>query len=167
MHDAERTDGEMAGLLRGGKSGIQAAEIGLRNAAAMTDAAIVTGGAPFVHASKDGGAADGHDAIVEMFGERILEISLDASEFHGRKEFAVGELRQAFRLAADAGKLFDVVIPGSHVDIADGPIHGDAVAQVGFEIKIAPAIALTPPGDGLAANLAAANPGKMLSGLER
>ena len=166
VHNPVRANGEATGFLRGGQRGIQAAEIGLRDAAAMTNTAIVAGGAAFMDASEDRRAADGHDATVKMFGERIFEIQFDAGHFHGRKELAVGELRQAFGLAADASKFLDVVIPGSNVGITDRPIHGDAVFQVGFEIEIAPAIALAAPSDGFSANLAAANPGKMLAGLE-
>src|SRR5215470_2627282 len=98
-----------------------------------------------------------------MLGERVFKIELDARHFHGRKEFAVGKLRQAFGLAADAGEFFHVVIPGSNVGIANRPIDGDSIFQVGFEIEIAPAIALAAPGDRLSADLASANPGKMFS----
>src|SRR5437870_6275443 len=101
-----------------------------------------------------------------MFGDGGLEIQLDAGQLHGRKEFRGGELPQAFRLRADAGKLFDIVVPRSDVRVADWPVDGDPVFQVGFEIEIAPAVALPSPGDGLAADLAAANPGKMFSRIE-
>src|SRR6266566_386530 len=113
-----------------------------------------------------GRTSDGQHAVVEMFGEGVLEIQLDAGQLHGRKEFPVGELPQAFRLPADAGKLFDIVVPRSDVRVADWPVDGDPVFQVGFEIEIAPAVALPSPGDGLAADLAAANPGKMFSRIE-
>src|SRR5437762_7852006 len=50
------------------------------------------------------------------------------------------------------------------MSVADRPIHGDTILQIGFKIEIAPAIALAPPSDGFSADLAAANPGKMLAG---
>src|SRR2546429_2024015 len=59
-----------------------------------------------------------------------------------------------------------IVVPRSDVRVADWPVDGDPVFQVGFEIEIAPAVALPSPGDGLAADLAAANPGKMFSRIE-
>src|SRR6059058_355893 len=99
-----------------------------------------------------------------MLGEGIAEIHFHASHLHRREEFSVRELRQAFGLAADAGKLFDVVVPGREVRIADRPIRSDSLFQVGLKVEIAPAIALPSPGDGFAANLAAANPGKVFSG---
>src|SRR5205807_8971773 len=114
-----------------------------------------------------GMTADGQSAVVGMFGEGELEVQVDAGQLHGRKEFPVAELPQAFRLPADGGKLFDIVVPRSDVGVADWPVDGDPVFQVGFEIEIAPAVALPSPGDGLAADLAAANPGKMFSRIDR
>src|SRR5215472_11201361 len=102
-----------------------------------------------------------------MLGERVFEIELDARHFHGRKEFAVGKLRQTFSLAADAGEFFHVVIPRSNVGIANRPIDCDSIFQVGFEIEIAPAIALAAPSNGFSTDLAPANPGKMLSWIGR
>src|SRR2546429_291009 len=166
VHHAVGADGEAAGFLRGRERGIQAAEIGLGNATAMADAAVMASGAAFVDAGENGRTSDGQHAVVEMFGEGVLEIQLDAGQLHGWKEFPVGELPQAFRLPADAGKLFDIVVPRSDVRVADWPVDGDPVFQVGFEIEIAPAVALPSPGDGLAADLAAANPGKMFSRIE-
>ena len=83
----------------------------------------------------------------------------------GGRNFPSGKLRQTFGLAADSGELFDVVVPRRDIGVANRPIDGDAVFQIGFEIEIAPAIALAAPGDGLAADLTATNPGKMFSGI--
>src|SRR5206468_11450888 len=67
VNHAVRTDGKLAGFHRSGKRGIQAAEIRLRDAAAVTNAAVVARGAAFMHPSEHGGAADGEDAVVESF----------------------------------------------------------------------------------------------------
>src|SRR5207302_9346679 len=164
VDDAVRPNREAPGLLRGGKRGTETAEIRTRDAAAVANAAVVAGSAPFVNAREHGRAADGHDAIVEMFGERIAKILLDASHFHRRQKFSVGQLRQAFGLAADPSELFHVVVPGRDVRIADRPIDCDPILQIRFKIEITPAIALPAPGDRFSANLAAANPGKVLAG---
>ena len=163
VNHAVRPDGKFAGFYRRRQSRTQAAEIGPGDAATMTDAAIVAGGASFVYARENGGAADGHHAVVEMFGHRRANIQLDARHFHRREKFSVRQLRQPFRLAADSGKLFDVVVPGRDVRIADRPVNGDAFFQVGFKIEIAPAIALAAPGEGFSADLPAANPRKVFA----
>ena len=124
----------------------------------------MAGSAPFVNAREHGRAADGHHAIIKMFGERVAKILLDTGHFHRREKFSVGQLRQAFGLAANAGELFHVVVPGRDVRIADRPIDRDSVLQIRFKVEIAPAIALAPPSERFSAHLAAANPGKMLAG---
>src|SRR5690242_4248772 len=101
-----------------------------------------------------------------MPGKGVFEIQFNAGQLHWWKELAVGELAQTFRLTADASEFFDVVIPGGYVGIANRPIDGDSIFQVGFKIEITPAIALPSPSDGLTAHLAPANPGKMLAGIE-
>src|SRR5205814_293810 len=164
VNDAVWADGEAAGFLRGGQRRIQAAEVRLGDAPTMANAAVVACGASLVDARENRRAADGHYAVLEMLGEGIAEIHFHASHLHRREEFSVRELRQAFGLAADAGKLFDVVVPGREVRIADRPIRSDSLFQVGLKVEIAPAIALPSPGDGFAADLAAANPGKVFSG---
>src|SRR5712692_9491312 len=132
----------------------------------MANTAIVASSASFVNAREYRRAADGHDAIIEMFGEGIAEILLNTGHLHRREKFSVGQLRQAFSLAADAGELFHVVVPGRDVRVADGPIDGDSLFQIGFEIEIASAVTLAPLYDGFSANLVAANPGKMFFGCE-
>src|SRR5258708_10427865 len=120
-------------------------------------------GAALVDFGQDGSAADGHDAVVVMLGERFAEILLDAGHFHWWKKFTVGELRHAVGWAANSRELFDVVVPGREIGITNRPIHRDAVLEVGFEVEVAPAVALASPGKGLAADLTPADPGKMFS----
>ena len=111
----------------------------------MADTAVMTGGAALVRLREDSGAADGKNAIVEMLRDSIAENHLRAVHFHRRQKFAVGELRQALGLAADAGVRFDVVVPRSHICVADRPIDGVAFFQVGLEVEVAPAVALASP----------------------
>src|SRR5229473_615672 len=129
----------------------------------MTNTAVVAGSATFVHASEHGGTADGHDAIVEISRQGIAKILFDAGHLHRRKKLAVGKLRQSFGLSADSGEFLHVVIPRRNIRVTNRPIDGDTFLGVGFEVKIAPAIGLASPGDGLSADLAPFDPGKMFS----
>src|SRR5580698_3593520 len=109
--------------------------------------------------SQNGGAADRHHALAgKMFGDRVFDQYFGASHFHRWKKFSVGKLGEAFGLSCDADEIFDVVIPGSDVRVANGPVDSDAFLQIRFEIEIAPTIGLTAPNDGTAADLTAANP---------
>src|SRR5713226_1382640 len=129
----------------------------------MTNTAVVAGSATFVHASEHGGTADGHDAIVEISRQGIAKILFDAGHLHRRKKLAVGKLRQSFGLSADSGEFLHVVIPRCNIRVTNRPIDGDTFLGVGFEVKIAPAIGLASPGDGLSADLTPFDPGKMFS----
>ena len=132
----------------------------------MAHAAVVAGSAALVHLREDGGAADGHHAaIVEVLRDGFFHHAFGAVHFHGGKEFAVRKLRKSFGLAADASVLFDIVVPRLDIFVANGPIDGDAFLEVGFKVQIAPAIALAAPDDGLATDLAAANPGERFVGI--
>ena len=93
----------------------------------MAYAAIMAGGAAFMHARENGRTADCKDTIVKVLFQRVFEIELDAGELHGREEFPVRKLAQAFGLAAHADKFLDIVIPGSDVGVANGPVDGDTL----------------------------------------
>ena len=54
--------------------------------------------------------------------------------------------------------LLDIVVPGREIFVANGPIHGDTLARVGFEIEIAQTITVPPPQQRAAADLVAAVP---------
>src|SRR6476646_3210772 len=71
---------------------------------------------------------------------------------------AIGQLRKSLALAGDPDEIFHIVVPGSNFLVPDRPIHADALALVGFKIKVAPAVRLPPPDDRPAAHLAPANP---------
>src|SRR3984893_14112720 len=158
-----RAESHAAGFFSRGQRGIQAAEIGAGNAPAVTNSAVVARSAATMDARQYGGTPDGHHAaIVETFWQSVFDHEFGTGHFHGREEFAVGQLRQTFGLAAYSYEILSVLVPGLDVLVADGPIGGDSVAYVGFEIQVAKTIALTAPHDGLAANLAAANPGEWL-----
>src|ERR1700719_2879289 len=109
------------------------------------------------------GTPDGHHAaVVEIFRQSIFDHEFGAGHFHRRQEFAVRKLGQPFGLAADADEILHVVVPGLDVLVADGPVGGNSVAEVGFEIQIAKTIALAAPHDGLAAYLSSTNPSERL-----
>src|SRR6266436_3227875 len=108
VYNAVGTNSEPAGLHRSGKGGIQAAEIRRRDAATVTNTAVVTRGASFVNASEHGGAADGHDPIIEIFRQCVSKILLNAGHLHRRQKFAVGKLRQSFSLPANSGEFLHV-----------------------------------------------------------
>src|SRR5580700_7157447 len=132
----------------------------------MANTAVVAGGATFVDLREDGGATDGHHAaVVKMFWNGVAENFFRAVHLHGRQEFRVRKMRESFGLTADAGKFFDVVVPGFNVFVANGPIHRDTVAIIGCKIQIAPAVALAAPDDGFSTDLATANPSKGFAGI--
>src|SRR5262249_38590368 len=106
-----------------------------------------------------------HDAIIKIPGNRFPEVTLDAGHLHRREKTSVRELRQSLPLAADPRQIFPIVIPGGDLRVTDGPLNGNPLFLSGLEIEIAPAIALAAPHDGFSSDLAAANPGKMLSGI--
>src|SRR5579871_3774833 len=102
-----------------------------------------------------------------MFCEGILEIQLDAGHLHRRQKLAVGKLRKPLGLSADSRKFLHVVVPRCDIRVTNRPIYGNPVSQIGFEIQIAPAVALATPHDRFAADLTPANPGKMFAGITR
>ncbi len=131
----------------------------------MADATVVAGSASLVDAGENGDTSDGEHAIVKILRQRVLEIDFNAGHLHRRKKLSIGQLRQSFGLSADARKLFHVVVPRRDVGVANRPVDSDSFSQVGFKIEIAPAVTLAAPKDGLSADLASANPGKMFSGI--
>ena len=103
-------------------------------------------------------AADGDPALRESSFDPGFEILLDNVEIHRRLEDAVRQVGQTLCGAADTHPALDIIVPRRNVGIADRPVSADALLGVGFEIQIAPAIALPAPGDRTTANMIAANP---------
>src|ERR1700704_5293495 len=125
---------------------------------------VVAGGSSAMRTSQYGGAADRHDPLAgKILGDGILHDEFAAGHFHGRQEFAIGKLRESLGLAAHADEVLDVVIPGSDVLVANWPVNGNSLAQVGFKIEIAPAIGLPAPDDGASANLPPSDPQEWLT----
>ncbi len=93
VNDAVRANREAAGLLGRGQRGIEAAEIGTRDAAAVARTAVMAGGAPFVNARKNGRTSDGQHAIIKIFRKRVFHVDFNAGHFHRREKFSVGQLR--------------------------------------------------------------------------
>jgi hypothetical protein len=69
---------------------------------------------------------------------------------------------EAELLAAHAREALDVRVPGRDVGVADRPVDAVAVAQVGLEVEVAPAVAVPAPEQRLAAHGAALDPGERL-----
>ena len=125
---------------------------------------MVAGRTAIVSLGQDRGAPDGHETFAgKIFGDRILDHHFRAVQFHRRQKMAVRQLRKSLALAGDADEIFDIVVPGSNVLIADRPIHAEALALIGFKIKIAPAVGLPSPDNRTAAHLASANPQEWLA----
>jgi len=159
VHDAVRPQGEAAGRLRGGQRGVDAREVGARDAAAMARPAVMARRPAVMRLGEHGAAANrDHPFARPRAPDRVPHRLLDAVERHRLEELAVGQLRQPFRLAADPDERLDVVVPRRDVGVANRPVDANALARVGLEIEIAPAIDLPPPHDRAPADLAAANP---------
>ncbi len=58
-----------------------------------------------------------------------------------------------------------MVVPGREIGVANGPIDRNSVAQVRFEIEIAPAVTLASPHDRASTDLAPANPTEGFTGI--
>src|SRR5690606_29188397 len=78
----------------------------------------------------------------------LLEILLHAVVLHRRQELPVGKVWDVFFFTADADEALHIIVPGSDVLIAYGPVYRDAVFEVGFEIEITPSIAVPSPQQG-------------------
>ena len=159
VNDAEGSQGHASGFFCGGERRIHAIEVGAGDASTFAGTAVVAGGTPFVSLGENGGAADCEHALAaKMFGRFIADELLRAIQFHRRKKLAVGQLRQSERFAGNSSEFLDIVVPGSKVGVADGPVNSNSVAEIGFEVEVAPAIALASPRNGTAADLASTNP---------
>src|SRR5882757_2535638 len=131
----------------------------MRDAAALAGAAVVAGCAAIVILGENGCAADRHEArAVEALQDPLARGALDRRHLHGRQELAVGQLRPALRSARDPDELLHMRIPGRNVLVADRPVITVTVLGIRLEIQVAPAIDLSAPGNGPAADLAPAKP---------
>ena len=59
--------------------------------------------------------------------------------------FTVGQLRNAIPVAGNAGKRFNMAVPGRKVFVAYRPVYGKAIAGRPFKIKLTPALCLPGP----------------------
>lgn len=106
-----------------------------------------------------GGATD-HHGSAHFILEVVAHHGFHAVHFHGGQEFAVGDHGEAVSGTADAGKSFNVAVPGGDVFVADGPVGTEAIFCIGFKVEVAQAIALSPPHEGAAADMVTADPFK-------
>jgi hypothetical protein len=105
-----------------------------------------------------GDAADDQPALVPALPDARRDVLLDDVELHRREELAVGELGQPLGRAAHTDEPLDVVVPRCDVAIADRPVHADAFDDVRLEVDVAPAVAVTSPGERATSDLVAAQP---------
>ena len=159
LHDAKWTQRETTGRARCGQRRVDAAEIRPRDAPPVARSTVVTGRASVVRLGEDGDASDCEHALApEPVLHSLPDVLLRAVQRHRRQELAVRQLRQTLFLAADADEAVHVIVPWRDVGIANRPIDRDAVAQIGLEVEVAPAINLAAPDDRLAADLPGAEP---------
>src|SRR4051812_2225422 len=149
-----RTQREVPRCARRGQRRADAREIRMRHAAALALAAVVAGQAAVVRLGEDRAAPDGHDAPpAERPAGFRARVALDDGHRHAGQELAIGQLAQAFFVAADADETLDVRIPGRDVLVANRPVVAMAVLRIRAEVEIAPPVDLPPPGDRATAEL--------------
>ncbi len=155
-----RPQRHVAGLLRCRQRARVAAEVGAERTTANALIAALTHAALRAVRQRRGHVRDAPDreAASELLFHRLLEMQLDAIELHRRLKLAVGELRQAFRLAAHADERLHVVVPGRDIRVADRPIDAMPVLRIRREIDVAPPIALARPHERAPADVIAAHP---------
>ena len=133
--------------------------VGAGRAPAAAGAAVVAGRTSTHGRGEDRRAPDGEGAP-ELLLERLARDHLAAVERHGRQEHAVGKLRDAFGLSADADEALDPVVVGRELGVLERPVRSEAVAARRLHVVVADAVALTAPHDRLAAHVPAADPGE-------
>src|SRR5882757_1085108 len=104
-----------------------------------------------------GGTSDDERAA-EFLSYLALKLLLDAVELHRWQKLSVGKLGQVFGTAAHPDEGLYVVIPRRQVVVANRPVDCNAVARIRLKIHLAPAVALTAPGDRTTADLIASYP---------
>ena len=82
----------------------------------------------------DAGAVLGEHAA--HFLQALLERDLGAVQFGGTLKYAVGKIGKIFLHAGDAEVQVHLVVIGSEVAVADGPVFTVTVAALGLEIVI-------------------------------
>src|SRR5690606_9404879 len=167
VNNAVGANGQQAGFFGDRQSGRETAEIGTKRAAAPAAVASQTLAAlALVHLGiifTEVGDTTGSDhATGILLGHRFTHVLFGAVEREGLEELAIRHLLQAFGLARNPHKGFNLVVPGFDIGVANRPIDGDTFFFVGFKIDVAPAVAVTAPHDGPATHMMPANPVKAL-----
>src|SRR6202035_2595781 len=86
--------------------------------------AILTSGATEfrLRLGQIGRASDGQPAIWILRRNAVADVRFDHIERHRRLKMPVRQLRQALGCAGHTHEVLDMVVPGSDVAIADGPV---------------------------------------------
>src|SRR5467141_91902 len=165
--DGVGAHGQVSGVHRGVDQAGWRIERGVyvATALAFAGAAAITAAAIFVvleAVGGDAGAILGHDAA--HFGEAFLQSDFRAIQLGGALKDAVGKVGEIFFDAGDAEIEIDLVVVGSDVAVADGPIFAVAVAALGLEVVIGEAEGQASPNIGFSAETASADPGVVGAG---
>src|ERR1700722_9006312 len=106
-----------------------------------------------------GGPADDHMAhTLIMFLDPRGNVFLHTGHIISRKIMTVRKQRKVLYRTADACKFLHISIPGLDIFIPDGPVNGETIPDIGFELIIAPSIALAPPRQAAPSHMIAAKP---------
>src|SRR6266513_856605 len=163
VHDRVGDDGEFAGALGRRQRRAQAREVA---AVAAAPGALVAGpaGPPaLVRLRQIRDPRNRHVAPGEGVLDPALHEVLGAVQFPGGQDVPVRQVRQTEPLAAHPHEALDVVVPGSQVLVADGPVDTVPVAQIGPEVEVAPTPAQPAPDQTAPAELVAADPAERLA----
>ncbi len=139
-----RNMGAIARLQSVGHRGEGGIEVRMRDAAAFARTAIMAGRAA-IDGLGEVGAARRHRHPAQLCLDPIPELGLHAIERHGRQKVAVGQMRQALSLSANAHVFFHQVVIGLDVLVAEGPVVAVAVEGGSLEVEIAQAQADASP----------------------
>ena len=157
--------GEFAGARRRRQRNRWTVEVRGREASSLALVAIMAGGAS---AMRHGQVCDavGNDTPTESTLDHVSGLQRAARQIHRRQKLSVRQLRQAFPRTAHPNVVFHQIVVGFEFLVADGPVFAVAVAGGGFEFVVAVAIAFARPAEGLAPDLASANPHERFVGGE-
>src|SRR3984957_14789915 len=163
MYDTVWPQRHFSRFLRGRQRRVNARKIRPRDATALARAAVVARfPATMIHGKHRTATDHRYSLAIKVLAYRVAHNFFRTVQLHRRQHFAVRQMRQAQSLARNADEVFHILVPRSDIGIADGPINSDSLAQICFEVEIAPTISLPAPHNGAASDLPPANPAKRL-----
>ena len=94
----------------------------------------------------------------EVLFHGILEMSLQAIQFHRREKVPIRKIGQPVAISRDAHEALHMAVPFVQVAVAYGPVDGKAVPGRALEVKIAPSLGAPCPDQGFASGLISPDP---------